>query len=236
MEKKIQSYKTEIKHLKEEIWKLKGQVNSMTTTIKSVQSIFTHGKVRKLENPWQRIVWKREDISNALCLHAAGSRAYMHLYKKGYPLPCISSLKRWSQKLTVSEGLLTSSLDLMAQNTDLKNNEKICMLTFDEMKIMECFEYESKADFVRRPKKYGQVVLARGLKKSWRQPVYFNFDCKMSESVLMLIIKSLNDIGFPVVGIVSDMAPTNRGLWSELNITMGNFNISRLNLITITLR
>lgn len=35
----------------------------------------------------------------------------------------------------------------------------------------------------------------------------------------MNINTSLHDVGYEVVGVVSDMGPTNIGLWKALNIT-----------------
>ena len=52
------------------------------------------------------------------------------------------------------------------------------------MKVMETFEYDTNLDKVRKQSNYVQMVMARGLRKSWKQPVFYDFDCKMSEDII----------------------------------------------------
>ena len=84
------------------------------------------------------------------------------------------------------------------------------------MKVEETYEYYSPGDVVRKPVNYVQVVMARGLKKSCKQPVYYDFDCKMSKEIVYDLISKLSIAGFPVVGMVCDMGPTNRKLLREI--------------------
>lgn len=56
-----------------------------------------------------------------------------------------------------------------------------------------------------------------GLISSWRQPIFYKFDTDMSKDILFTIIRQLYVCGFDVRGVVSDMGPTNRKLWNELN-------------------
>ena len=79
--------------------------------------------------------------------------------------------------------------------------DKVCILAFDEMKVEETYEYYSPGDVVRKPVNYVQVVMARGLKKSCKQPVYYDFDCKMSKEIVYDLISKLSIAGFPVVGM-----------------------------------
>uniref|UniRef100_Q7M4J6 P element homolog (Lu-P1 element) n=1 Tax=Lucilia cuprina TaxID=7375 RepID=Q7M4J6_LUCCU len=211
---KIRELERENKELN---FRLKMQVHNSNMALHGVNKIFTEGQIRKLEG-CKKIVWKSPDISSAICLHAAGPRAYNHL-KKGFPLPHVSTLQRWCQKVDVHEGLLKTSLGFMQQATYLSQDEKICVLAFDEMKVAETFEYDCTNDVVRQPAKYVQVVMARGLKKSWKQPVFYDFDCRMSKQILDSIISELSKAGFPVLAIVCDMGPTNRKLWSDLGAT-----------------
>ena len=93
------------------------------------------------------------------------------------------------------------------------------------MKVEETYEYDSPADVVRKPANYDQVVMARGLKQSWKQPVYYVFDCKMSKELIYSLISKLSTAGFPVVGMVCDMDPANRKLLREFGATPGKLNI-----------
>ena len=63
--------------------------------------------------------------------------------------------------------------------------------------------------------------MARGLKKSWKQPAYYDFDCKMSKEIVYDLISKLSTAGFPVVGMECDMVPTYRKLLRELGATPG---------------
>lgn len=170
------------------------------------------------------VKWSWKDVSNAICLHAAGPRAYNHLYEKGFPLPHVSTLQRWYRKNDICEGILTSTIDFMQHKSELAYDDKICVLAFDEMKVVEAYEYDQIADLVRKPANNVQVVMARGLRKSWKQPVFFDYDCQMNQKILGSIIVALHNAGFPVVAIVCDMGPTNRKLWKDLNVSVGKIH------------
>ncbi|KAI8126843.1 Transposable element P transposase [Lucilia cuprina] len=69
------------------------------------------------------------------------------------------------------------------------------------MKVAETFQYDPVANHVKKPSNYVQVIMVRGLRKSWKQPVFYDSDC------------------FIVVAIGCDKCPTNRKLWNELGVT-----------------
>lgn len=47
------------------------------------------------------------------------------------------------------------------------------MLCLDEMKIVETYECDAALELVRKPANYVQVVMVRGLRTSWKQPIFF---------------------------------------------------------------
>lgn len=59
--------------------------------------------------------------------------------------------------------------------------KKACVLLFDEMKIQSLYDYEKKKDTTLGPSKYVQVVMARGLCYRWKQPIFYNYDCKIDK-------------------------------------------------------
>lgn len=69
------------------------------------------------------------------------------------------------------------------------------------------------------------MVMARGLRKCWKQPVFFDFDCQMTKDILFSVILAIQNVGFQVVAVVCDMGPTNRKLWKTLDVTVGKINI-----------
>ncbi|CAI6358511.1 unnamed protein product [Macrosiphum euphorbiae] len=90
--------------------------------------------------------------------------------------------------------------------------ENITILSFDEMYLHNRIEYEPQEQRILGPCNNVQVMCARGLFSQWKQPIFFDFDCDMSD-------KKLHDVGFLVVAFVSDMGPKNRGLHKKLDIT-----------------
>ena len=61
--------------------------------------------------------------------------------------------------------------------------------------------------------------MARGLCKPWKQPIFVDFDKKMSKSVLDEILIELHNSGHIVVAMTSDTGGSNVDLWKELNFT-----------------
>lgn len=63
-----------------------------------------------------------------------------------------------------------------------------------------------------------QTGMVRGLFSKFKQPIYIDFDTKMTKDLLNSIITHLHTIGFNVVGVVSDNGGGNVGLWTECNV------------------
>lgn len=79
-----------------------------------------------------------------------------------------------------------------------------------------------KNDTTLAPAKYVQVVMARGICSNWKQPIFFDYDRKMSKNLLFEIIIKLESIGYPVYAINCDLGGSNRALWSSLKISEEN--------------
>lgn len=67
-----------------------------------------------------------------------------------------------------------------------------------------------------------QVVMARGISSQWKQPIFVDFDKKMTKDILFDIIEKLEEIGFKVICCVSDCGGGNIGLWKALDINYQN--------------
>lgn len=212
---------TDNKVLEAEVAILRARVRELEKLENAVSSIFTRGQMRKLFEPKKLIHWEWEDISSAIALHAAGPRAYGHLCKNGFPFPCESTIKKWLQKVTVDEGVLSFSLNVLRSANEAPLEDRLCILSFDEMKVESLYEYDAISDTVRQPYNYVQLAIARGLKSSWKQPVFCAFDCKMTKTILENLVIKLQEAGYTVVGVVSDMGSGNQSLWKELNVSSG---------------
>jgi len=109
---------------------------------------------------------------------------------------------------------------------DMDTKDKLTVLSFDEMYLSHQIDFDKSKEQVIGPHKTVQVVMARGLVSSWKQPVFYNYDTPMTPEILNDIICNLHDIDFNVISIVNDMGPTNQRLWKNMNVSHNtpNFN------------
>nr|XP_022910941.1 uncharacterized protein LOC111421979 [Onthophagus taurus] len=132
----------------------------------------------------------------------------------------ISTLKSWASKIDMRQGILHHMLlFLSVAGKGYSDQERLVVLSFDEMKVAEVYEYDRKYDQIIGPHSQMQVVNARALFGSWKQPIFAGFDTRMTGTLLLTLINKLHDIGFEVIACVSDCGPSNLGLWRELGIT-----------------
>lgn len=245
METKLKMLEEENMKLKEDMQKLKALNNkievekySLFSQLKTINQpsevefqvrnilsqIFSPGQITVLMNRNKKIQWSSEDISCAISLRSVSAKAYRYLRTKlKYPLPALSSLRRWVSSFECSPGILKHVLLVMKHNgSNLNDFQKITALSFDEMSLSQQMCFERKYEKVFGPHKHVQVVMARGVTSKWKQPVYFDFDKPMKKDTLFDIINSVESAGFNVVSITSDMGGENRALWKELIISPTN--------------
>lgn len=61
--------------------------------------------------------------------------------------------------------------------------------------------------------------MVSSLTGQWNQPVFVDFDTKMTAPIILDIITKLHEIGFEVVSVVSDCGATNVALWDKLGLS-----------------
>lgn len=183
--------------------------------------IFSPGQIKVLLNRNKKIRWNNEDISCAISLRSVSAKAYRYLRNKlKYPLPALSSLRRWVSSFECKPGILREVLMVMEHNgRSLNDFEKLTALSFDEMSLSKQICFDRKQEHIFGPHSHAQVVMARGLTGKWKQPVYFDFDKPMKKDTILEIIKSVEGAGFKVMSITSDLGGENRSLWKELNVS-----------------
>ena len=166
----------------------------------------------------KRVIWTDEELSAALTLRYFSKKAYNYLAKDlKYPLPSIATLKRYAKRLNIKEGILDDVLKVVGNITKtFTRRDRECVLSFDEMKVSKILVYDPVSDEVIGPYNYLQVVMARGLFKNWKQPVFIGFDQKMTKDIIMTIIAKLAEHNINVTAIVSDNCQANIGCWKEL--------------------
>ncbi|KAI5704495.1 hypothetical protein M8J75_006003 [Diaphorina citri] len=189
--------------------------------IDALSPCLSPNQIQILTKKKNRARWTSDELSKAFTLRYLSQKAYAYL--RGtlkYPLPGLSTLRTWACNIDVRSGVLSDVMKIMDASGLSKSALQRCtVLSFDEMKITSVLEYDKKEDNVLGPHSYLQVIMARGLFNSWKQPVFVGFDKKMTKTLLFDIIKELYDIKFTVCACVSDCGGGNQGLWKELGIS-----------------
>ncbi|VEN55423.1 unnamed protein product, partial [Callosobruchus maculatus] len=207
----------EVAVLKSKLSLIEKENEQLKCQLAGVTEVFSQNQIKKM-NSKKRINWSLCEISSAISMYAAGPRAYRLSLKRGFPYPAVSTLKQWLRKIKLEPGILKKSLKII-EYADMSEKDRVCTIVFDEMKVRKEYQYDQSNDCIIKPYDYVQVVLIKGIFKSWKQPIFYNFDCKMTSLILMDIIKFVEDSGFHVVAMVSDLGGANRGLHNELNIS-----------------
>lgn len=185
-----------------------------------IGSYFSETQIKKIINKKRVSEWSSDDIANAFTLRSLSPKCYKYLrLEKGFPLPSESTLKERVKNFYCEPGILVSVLDILKEKSDtFTEQEKLTIISFDEMSIKKEWSYDKGTDVLYKPHDNVQVVMLRGLVKKWRQPIYFQFDQGDMYEVLLEIITKLEDIGYAVVGVVHDMGSKNLALWKKLKI------------------
>lgn len=210
-----------IRNLRKEIkQKEKNKDKEIRKMVKKILSqCFTPGQVKQLIKQ-KRVKWTAEDVQAAITLRCMSPKAYRYMRKiRKIPLPAESTLRKWCFKFDVQPGILKKVLKVMKEKgQNLSTAKKLTVLSFDEVHISNKYDMDKKHQRIYGSHKKCQFVMARGLFQKWKQPVYYDFDQKMTKEILHKIIKSLYDIGYIVVSVVSDMGPDNINLWNQVGI------------------
>lgn len=142
------------------------QVQSLSSTNvnleDSLKRLFTKGQIKKLKNGDKRQNFTEEDIAQSITLYSASAKAYKLLRKKHFPLPSVRTLQRWSQKLDMSTGILEPVVKILSAANQMPETEKLCILSFDEMKAKKKYCYDKQTDSLLAPANNIQVALLRG--------------------------------------------------------------------------
>ena len=77
--------------------------------------------------------------------------------------------------------------------TDL---EKVCMISFDEMKVPRSWEIRKSDETVLSPYNYVQVAMIRGIMSPWKEIIFYDFNFKMTLELLINIIVFVESIVF----------------------------------------
>jgi len=191
--------------------------------IKKNADFFSESQVKKLCGK-KRIKWGDRDLVRAISLKAASKKAF-RLVKEEWkvPLPSASTLSRWMQKFTCKEGILKNVVEVLKiQGKEMDSFSKLCVINFDEMNVSSEIAWDSTEDKIVGPVSNAQVILLRGLCSNWKQPIFYGFDTDITSELLITVIDTIENVGYHVVAVVSDLGGKNQSLWKHLGINEKN--------------
>lgn len=187
----------------------------------TLAQFFTLRQIKILLNPMQKMTrWSKKDIAAAISLKSVSPKAYRYLRKtKQFSLPAMSTLRRWIADFNIDEGILKDVLTIMKEKsqgmTEIKRTTILC---FDEIYLSNQIQIEQRKERIFGPHKRCQVVVARGLFKKWKQPIFYAFDQDMTKEILYDILIQLHNNGYTVFAIICDLGSSNQKLLVTLNI------------------
>lgn len=185
---------TEHNNRDEIITNQQNKITQLERERQAMERIFTRAQMKKIISPDVRPRWSIEEVSKAIILHSAGPRAYRLLLKNKFPFPAVSTLRKWLAKIQIYPGILKTIFDIIKQK-EMDSRDKVCVLSFDEIKLRKEYIYDKANDEIMKPFSYAQVVMLRGLHSKWKQPIFFDYDCRMTKKILFEIIEYIQKSG-----------------------------------------
>lgn len=164
--------------------------------------------------------WSDDDISRSIALRNLSPKAYRYLREVWkLPYPSVATLNRWASKINTESGILKTVMNLLQHEAkDMCEQDRLCVLSFDECSVTHVWSFDKKTDILIESKNRALCVMIRGLVKQWKQLVYYDFDCCLTKEILYDIIQKTEAAGFIVLAMVNDLGPTNIKLWKDLGI------------------
>ncbi len=228
LEALVKKQKKENQKLKSEKKVLTSKKHSNNIISEELTKYFSPSQTKSIITS-KRVQWSEEDIVKGLMLRSLSKKSYQHIRKKKiFPVPSISTLRKWVTRFDCSPGILDNVLVMLKKQISCDANEKLKLgvFCFDEMDFKKKFEYHQKTDRIFGPSKKVQVGMVRGLCGNWKQPVYFDFDSPMRENLLLEIIRKIEKNGIEVWAMTCDSGPSNQALLKQLGITIDKTSFS----------
>lgn len=191
----------------------------------SMALIFTLLQLRETNKPKMGRRFSKKEKVMALALYKQGPKAYRWL-RKVFVLPAPVTLSRMISMASLRPGINDHLFKQLKKRVDkMKQDDKMCLLLFDEMAISPHFDYNKKRDTItgfvcdgnttkRTIADHVMVFMIRGVIRNYKQPVYYSF-CSGSTgkndlaNMIKLIIQNLTKIGLNIVATVCDQGACN---------------------------
>nr|AGL76355.1 transposase [Drosophila buzzatii] len=217
------AYDKELRKKEFDFSELQKKFEKLELESKNIESclkvFFTEGQLIKLKNKDRRQNWNVDDIARSITFYSASPKGYRLLRRNKFPFPAIRTLQHWAQRIDICPGILAPVIKILSATTHLSQTQKLCVLSFDEMKIRSTYTYDKPSDSTLPAVNYVQVAMLRGLVADWKQPIFYDYDCPMTKTKIQEILKSTQNMGYTIVAMVCDLGGTNRSLLSSLEVT-----------------
>lgn len=199
----------------------------------SMTKIFNEDQICFLENG-STMEWSNDTIQKSIeTKFYCGNKGYEYLRESGYPLPSSHTLRRKMLGLQFDAGINAQTFEFLKNKTkNFANEDKHCMLVYDEMSITEGLQHDGNidsiighntiplarsADSVKATK--ALVFLVCGTSTRWKFTCgyYFTGDSINAESfksIIFDLIKKIESIGLFVNSFTS--GGSNKSLWKYL--------------------
>ena len=132
--------------------------------------------------------WQSDEKNVALSLYYKSPSNYKFMRQKGCILPAPSTLRKWLQKYKFQPGANKTLQRLLKLKAEaMEENERECVLCFDEMAIKQSLEYSKGKDKIEGFEDLGHfgrtdnpatevlVFCLRGLYSTWKIPISYYF-------------------------------------------------------------
>ena len=156
------------------------------------------------------------------------------MMKKQLTTPCEKTVKDVMSAVKLEPGISEFLFKVLQKKMEQFNEQdRACVLLFDEISINMNLYYNPKTDRVEGFENYGQgggtareadkmlVLMLRGLNSNWKLPIAFysvhgTCPSDVIANLIPDIIRECKKINIPVICSVSDQGPTNRGAINSL--------------------
>ncbi len=166
--------------------------------------------------------WEERDLKFAISLRCISKKAYMFIKKANVmPLPGLSTLRRNFADFKLRPGYLEAVDEILRlKASGMVDMDKVVVISFDEIYLRKDISYDSVLDQVIGPFSAANVAMIQGVTKNFKYPIWYRYNTKMSPEELKDLVKKVEDMGFHVIGIVSDMDGANRSVPEKLGASL----------------
>lgn len=112
--------------------KRKASPKKMCECVQTIlRKVFTESQCRILLYDKKKLEWDNESMAIAFRLRYLSKRAYLYLSKTlNYPLPSLSSLRRWAASVNGRQGILSEPLNVMKTTVHAKSCPQVGVYTY----------------------------------------------------------------------------------------------------------